>query len=353
MPDHAAPTRPDPTLAGPQVTTQAATLAATLVKTQAGPPDAEPAAQQALRRALIAQALRAAPAEGSHATAVPALQVIRADRTGQRLPAVYEPGLVLVLQGRKQATLGQQLLRYDPLHCLLASVTMLPLAQITEATPDQPYLCLRLRLAPQELAALLLESGPALAAAAPPAAVLATGLAPGLQLAPVDGALLDAMARLMALLDTPQHLPVLAPLALREIFYRVLTGPLGPQLRALVVADSRAERIARAIALLRQRFAEPVRVDELAAAAAMSASSLHQHFKQVTALSPLQYQKQLRLHQARQLMLGQGLDAASAAHQVGYESASQFSREYRRLFGAPPGAEADRLRGAVVSTVAG
>jgi AraC-like DNA-binding protein len=193
----------------------------------------------------------------------------------------------------------------------------------------------RLNVDMRELASLLLDSSPA----APP------GLSRGLQLARSTPELLDAVARLLRLLRAPADAPVLAPLAIREIFYRVLTGELGPRLRALAVADSQAQRIARAIDLLKRRFAEPLRIDEVADAAHMSASSLHLHFKQVTSMSPLQFQKRLRLHRARQLMLADGLDASTAAHRVGYESPSQFSREYRRLFGAPPRAEIRQTAG--------
>ncbi len=312
------------------------------------PPGADDDAHQPLLAEAVQLALRHAPADGHHATAVPALQLIRASAPALPLPTVYEPGLVVVLQGRKQALLGTQVLRYDPLHCLLVSVKMLPAGQITEASPAAPYLCLRLNLDTQALAALLLAPGPAAAAdvAVDVAADAAPATACGLNVARVSLPLLEAVLRLLRLLDTPEHLPVLAPLALREILYRVLTGELGAALRRLARAESHGQRIARAIGLLERRYAEPVRIDELAAAAHMSPSSLHQHFKQVTALSPLQYQKQLRLHQARRLMLAEGLDATSAAHRVGYESASQFSREYRRLFGAPPRADIAQLSAA-------
>jgi AraC-like DNA-binding protein len=294
---------------------------------------------EALRQDALAMALRHAPSDGLHEGRVPGLQLIRASMPAQPLPAVYEPGLVLVLQGRKQARLGEEVLHYDPLHCLLVAMTMLPVGQITEASVAQPYLCLRLQTQPTDLAALLLQAGhtagPAEPEGGPPRA---------LNLAPVSAPLLDAAVRLLRLLDAPQDVPVLAPLLQRELFYRVLTGPLGPRLRALAQADSQTRRIARAIELLRQRYDQPLRVDELAAAAHMSASTLHLHFKQLTALSPLQYQKHLRLHQARRLMLAEGCDAAHAAAQVGYESPSQFSREYRRLFGSPPRADVSRLK---------
>ncbi|TMG96906.1 MAG: AraC family transcriptional regulator [Betaproteobacteria bacterium] len=286
-----------------------------------------------------------APGDGLHETAIRPLQLIRASAPAQRLPAVYEPGVCVVVQGRKHAMLGSDLLVYDPLHYLVISVTMLPQGQIIEASPDKPYLCVRLNVDPRELSSLLLEAGPA-----EPAAVADSGR--GLRVARVSEPLLDAVLRLLRLLRTPQDAPVLAPLAVREIYYRVLTGELGSRLRALAVADSQLHRISRAIDLLKRRYAEPLRIDEVAEAAHMSASSLHHHFKQVTSMSPLQYQKQLRLHQARRLMLGDGLDAAAAGHRVGYESPSQFSREYRRLFGAPPRAEIEQVRSVVQGVVA-
>lgn len=283
-----------------------------------------------------------APGDGLHDTAIPALQLIRASAPAHRLPAVYEPGVVVVIQGRKQATLGSEVLVYDPLNYLVISVTMLPQGQIIEATPDEPYLCVRVNIDPREVASLMLEAGRAQAVSAPASANADMGR--GLNVARVSEPLLDAVLRLLRLLRTPHDAAVLAPLAVREIYYRVLTGELGPQLHALAVADGHAQRIVRAIDLLKRRYAEPVRIEEVAEAVHMSPSSLHQHFKQVTSMSPLQYQKHLRLHRARQLMLTDGLDAASAGHQVGYESPSQFSREYRRLFGAPPKAEIQVLR---------
>jgi AraC-like DNA-binding protein len=279
-----------------------------------------------------------APHDGLHNTAIGPLQLIRVSAPAQRLPAVYEPGLCVVVQGRKHARLGSELLVYDALNYLVISVTMLPQAHVVEASADKPYLCVRLNVDPRELGSLLLEAAPD--AGAPDAG------SRGLRVSRVSAPLLDAVLRLVRLLRTPRDAPVLAPLAVREIYYRVLTGELGPRLRALALADSHAQRIARAIDLLKRRYAEAVRIEEVAEAAHMSASSLHHHFKQVTSMSPLQYQKHLRLHQARRLMLTDGLDAAAAGHRVGYESPSQFSREYRRLFGAPPRAEVQLLRSA-------
>jgi AraC-like DNA-binding protein len=294
-------------------------------------------AADARQAELIDLVARFAPADGLHNTAIGPLQLIRASAPAQRLPSVYDPGLCVVVQGRKQAVLAGEVFRYDPLHCLIISVTLPTVGQILEATPDKPYLCVRLNIDPREIGALMLETG-----AAP--ATVANGLERGLRVSRVSDALLDAVLRLLRLLRTPQDLPVLAPLALREIHYRVLTGDLGPRLRELALADSHSQRIARAVELLKRRYDQPVRIEEVADAAHMSPSSLHHHFKQVTAMSPLQFQKQLRLHQARRLMLTEGIDAAAAGHRVGYESPSQFSREYRRLFGAPPRAEVEQVR---------
>lgn len=287
-----------------------------------------------LRERAIALALARAPDDGLHETPLPGLRLIRASAPALPVPAIYEPGLVLVLQGRKQARQGDRVVQYDAMQCLLVPVTALPRGQVVEASPDKPYLCLRLSCETQALAELLLDADRPSAA---------EGDA-GLQVAPVTAPLLEAALRLLRLLDTPADLKTLAPLVQREILYRVLTGPLGPRLRALAQGDGMARRLNRVIEQLTRRFAEPLSIDELASLAHMSPSTLHLRFKQLTALSPLQFQKTLRLQHARRLMLSDGLDAASAAHRVGYESPSQFSREYRRLFGAPPRADLAQMR---------
>jgi AraC-like DNA-binding protein len=299
--------------------------------------DRERAARQAELVRLVA---RFADDDGLHETAVPRLRLIRASVPTQRLPSIYDPGVCVVVQGRKLAHLAGETLEYDPLNYLVISVTMPVVAQIIEASVDRPYLCVRLDVDPVELGALVLE------AATPVAPTV--GDERGLRLARVTEPLLDAVLRLLRLLQQPDHAPVLAPLALREIFYRVLVGELGPRLRELMTADSHAQRIARAIDVLKRRYSEPLRIDELAESVHMSASSLHHHFKAVTTLSPLQFQKQLRLHEARRLMLSEGLEATTAGHRVGYESPSQFSREYRRAFGAPPRQEIAAVRSAVM-----
>jgi len=281
---------------------------------------------------------RNAATDGVHPTPVPGLSLVRASAPSQPLPAVYHPSLCLVVQGRKRALLGDAAYVYDPLHYLVVSMTLPMTGQVIEASAAKPYLCLRVDVDPALVNELLRQLGPA----APPRADDPRALF----LARTSGPLLDAVLRLVRLLDTPGEAAVLAPLALREIHYRVLVGELGQRLRGLCETDAPAQRVARAIELLKARYAEPLRVGELAAAAHMSPSSLHQRFKAATALSPLQFQKQLRLQEARRLMLVDGLEAATASRRVGYESPSQFSREYRRLFGAPPRREVVAMRGA-------
>ena len=276
--------------------------------------------------------------DGVHATAIPALSLIRASEPSQPLPTVYHASLCVVVQGRKRALLGDETYFYDALNYLVVSMTLPMAGQILEASPEQPYLCLRIDIDPALVGELLIQAGPEAAASQEDARAL--------YVARSSAPFLDAVLRLVRLLDAPEEAPVLAPLALREIHYRVLTGELGQRLRRLCEADGPSRRIARAIELLKTRYAEPLRIEELAAAAHMSPSSLHQRFKAATAMTPLQFQKQLRLQEARRLMLTDGLEAASAGHRVGYESPSQFSREYRRLFGAPPRREVEAIRAA-------
>jgi AraC-like DNA-binding protein len=240
---------------------------------------------------------------------------------------VVDPSLCIVAQGAKEVFLAGEVYRYDPAHSLLVSVDLPISARVVEASPTRPCLAVRISLNPSVVGELLADC---------PDDLPRGPLARGLDVRPVEPQLLDAVARLVALLDSPQTLGPLAPLVLREITYRVLIGPQGARLRQIAAAGAPAQQIARAIRWLRDHYADPLRGESLARQARMSLSGFHQHFKAVTGLSPLQYQKRLRLQEARRLMRDEGLDAASAAVRVGYESPSQFSREYRRMFGAPP-----------------
>ena len=287
---------------------------------------------------LAERIARLTPSDGVHGTAFAPLSVVRISQPTECMPAVYEPRLVIVAQGCKTATLAGQTYHYNPLNYLVVSVTLPVSGQVIEATPEEPYLCVRLDIDPDDVASLLVDAGQS-------PAPLPAAMDPGLYAARVNAPLMDAVLRLMRLLDTPDDLAVLGPMTRREILYRVLNGELGHRLRALAMTDTRSSRIARAVSKLREDYLEPLSIDELARTVHMSTSSFHHQFKAVTTMSPLQFQKHLRLHEARRLMMSGGMEALSAARHVGYESPSQFSREYKRLFGAPPRSEVGRSRG--------
>jgi len=275
--------------------------------------------------------------DGVHPTAIAPLTLYRISAPSEPVQVLYEPALCLIAQGSKRVMLADEIYHYDPAQFLLVSVD-LPLAgQVVEATPDSPYLGLRIDIDPGVVVELLL---------ADPGLADATRLAPerGLAVSPVDAPLLEAVVRLLRLLKCPQEIAVLAPGIVREITYRLLRGEQGARLRQITTEGGHTQRIARAIHWIKQNYDQPFRIDALAREAHMSPSGLHHHFKAVTAMSPLQYQKLLRLQEARRLMLSEDLDAAAAGYRVGYESPSQFSREYRRLFGAPPQRDMASLR---------
>jgi len=290
---------------------------------------------------LSARVARLTPFDGSHQSALPSLALTRGSMPTICMPTVYQPCLVIVVQGRKRAVLNDEVFHYDALNYLVVGVTLPALGQVLEATPEQPYLSLRLNLDLEEIARLVLQLGNRRPSS--PSAER------GLFVARLDEPLLDAVLRLVKLLDTPEDIDVLAPVVQREIYYRMLRGELGSRLVDLAQGEGGNHRIVRAIEWLKQNYAAPLRVEALAEAVHMSPSALHHRFKALTAMSPLQYQKHLRLHEARRLMFAGGIECASAGHRVGYESASQFSREYRRLFGASPRAEILRLREAGIS----
>jgi AraC-like DNA-binding protein len=288
---------------------------------------------------LAAAIDRFAPRDGGAETAVPGLGLARTEAPNELVHTLYRPALCLVAQGGKDVLLGDERFAYRPSHYLVVSLDLPLTSHVVIASPDAPYLSLRLDIDAGELSALLLAT----AGGARPRPV-ATGR--GLFLAESEPGLLDAAARLVELLASPGDIAVLAPLIVREMLYRVLRGPDGWRLAQIGVGDGHAQRIARAIGWLKDHFAEPLRIDDIARRVHMSPSSFHEHFKAVTSMSPLQYQKLLRLQEARRLLLSRDIDAATAGHEVGYESPSQFSREYRRLFGAPPGRDLKALRAA-------
>ena len=286
--------------------------------------------------AMSALMTRFATGDGTWATAIPRLSFIRYSTPHQPMPAHYPPCFCLITQGSKSIAFGDDRLVYDAARFVVAAVDLPVTGVVLEATPKKPYLCVMLEIDTQELASLLIDlETPARADAAPRR---------GLFLGEATAPFVDAVWRLMRLLDTPGDIRALAPLAEREVLYRLLQSNADGRLRDVVAGNGPARRIAQSIAWLRTHYDEPLRVDRLAEAAHMSPSSFHAHFKRVTAMSPLQYQKLLRLQEARRLLMADAVDAATAGHRVGYQSPSQFSREYRRAFGTSPGADYRQLR---------
>lgn len=259
--------------------------------------------------------------------------------TGPRY-GVTEPSFCVIAQGTKEVLLGTERYRYDASHYLLVSAELPVTGHVVAASKDRPYLAVRLVLDPAIVTEVLIEAG-----------LHASGndAIKAMAVSRLDGNLLDAVVRIVRLLDSPGDYGVLAPLIAREIIYRLCLGEQGGRLRQIAVSGGRAHRIAKAIGLLRTNHNKPLRMTSLARQLGMSVSGLHHHFKAATGMSPLQFQKQFRLQEARRLLLAGDVDAATAGYRVGYDDASHFSREYRRLFGEPPLRDAERLRGSAAS----
>lgn len=274
--------------------------------------------------------------DGDHVTAIPELTFHRRNAITQPLHCIYGVGLGVVLQGAKQVTLGEEVVDYQEGQSMLTTIDLPVLAHVTRASMREPFLGLMLTLDVRSIMQIASEMELPLPEK--------TSSCQPVTIEKLDSALADALIRLVNLLDEPALVTKLAPLIQQEITIRLLTGSHGPQLRHLVTAGAPGQRIAKAVSWLKQNFTDPLHVDELAERARMSPSTFRQHFRAITGMSPLQFQKQLRLQEARQLMLNQNLDASHAGGLVGYESASQFNREYSRLFGAPPQRDVKRMR---------
>lgn len=291
----------------------------------------------ATHRAALAALIdrHAGRTDGIHPTAIAGMTCLRLSETLARLPNVLTPSLCVIAQGSKRVYLEDEVYAYRPSQYLAVSVDLTVIGEVTEGSEAQPYLCLQIELDPLLLAELLLEC---------PVADARKAVTPrGIFVGELDETLGDCVLRLARLLDTPQDISLVAPLVKREIHYRLLTGPHGRAIAQIGRAGSHTQRIALAIQTLKRDYDKPIGIDALASELGMSVSSFHAHFKAVTALSPLQYQKRLRLMEARNIMLAEHRDAVSTAYRVGYESPSQFSREYARLFGNPPGRDIQRL----------
>ena len=293
---------------------------------------------QANREELVERIARARREDGT-TQPLPGLYLSRSSVPLKPLHSVLKPSVCVIAQGSKEVLLGDSRFRYDPSHYLLATVEVPRVSQVLEASKEQPYLALHLELAPTLVSEVMVEAGYSTHTSPPDRADVRA-----ITVSPLDGHLLDAFVRLARLLDAPTDAQVLLPLIAREIIYRLLRGEQGGRLRHLALEGGYTSLISQAVAELRKEFDRPLRIESIARDLGMSVSGFHHHFKVVTGLSPLQFQKQLRLQEARRLMLSEDLDAARAAYRVGYRDASHFNREYKSLFGVPPMRDVQRLR---------
>jgi AraC-like DNA-binding protein len=273
---------------------------------------------------------------GIHSTAIAQLELMRESTAPTALRAVYEPTLCIILQGKKETLLGKETYHYGAAQYIVVTVDLPLSGNIVEATPNKPYLCFKLNLDAAGLWHIIdqIQRSP----------VQKESSVRGLFVSDANAPLIECATRLTQLLDTPEDIPFLAPMMIREVYYRLLMGDQSEAVWQIATSGSYMQRIAEVIKQIKAEFTKPLRVDDLAKQASMSSASFHRHFKAVTSMSPLQYQKQLRLLEARRLMLAEDTDATRAAYQVGYESPSQFSREYSRMFGTPPKKDVERLR---------
>jgi AraC-like DNA-binding protein len=276
--------------------------------------------------------------DGLFPTPLPSLYIMRSSTETLPRHMVYKPSLCFIVQGAKQIMLGEDVMRYEEQQSLVVSIELPGIGRVVKASRDEPYIGITLELDVAVLRDVVKQM--------PKRPKPASRNRLGIFVQDADDQLTDCMVRLMRLLKTPKAISVLYPAIMQEICFWLLNGEYGGDICKLTLPDSHTQRIADAIFILREDFAKPIRVNELAAAANMSPSSFHEHFKLITSMSPLQYQKHLRLIEARRLLVGEAASVAEAAHLVGYESASQFSREYTRMFGAPPRRDAIELRSA-------
>ncbi|MFC0561476.1 AraC family transcriptional regulator [Halalkalibacter alkalisediminis] len=270
-------------------------------------------------------------------TTIPSLFFINESNVTEPLHGVYKPSFCVIVQGEKEVFLAQQRYTYGPGDYLVASVNLPVTGQVIKACSEAPYLALKLEFTPSQILEVLSASD----IQEEPRKLSKRAMF----VSKIETSLLDAVVRLVSLLDNPKDIPVLAPIFTKEILYRVLQGPHGDALKQMAIEGSNAYRIRDMIEQITANYTRPFRIEELAEKANMSVASLHRHFKDITAMTPIQFQKQLRLQEARRLLLTEPTDAADVAFRVGYESPSQFSREYSRMFGFPPREDINRLRG--------
>ncbi|WP_334074584.1 MULTISPECIES: AraC family transcriptional regulator [Paenibacillus] len=284
---------------------------------------------------------RHASVTGTHPTAVPSLTLMQATQSSEPLESVYKPSICVVAQGAKTAALADEIYRYDPSFYLVTSVELPIVGRIVDASPEIPYLSLKLGFDADVIWDIVKEMNEPFTCSPE---------ARGITVNQTSPALLEALVRLLQLLDTPKDIAIIAPLITREILYRVLQSEQGDIIRQFAVIGSHAYNIAQAIQVINRQYNRPLMVEQLAKSVNMSTSAFHKHFKRVTAMSPLQYQKTVRLQEARRLMLTESIQASDAAFRVGYESPSQFSREYARMYGRPPMLDIQELRGTITTS---
>lgn len=292
-------------------------------------------AMQAGLEQLAAKTMGHIPEPGRYATSIEGLVLTRWNDTSQTDTCFYVPAIGVILQGRKESVIGSEKFAYGAMDCLVNGVDMPSTNRIVEATPEKPLLAVSLNI-DKALAAEVAAEMPAVSGSAIHHF--------GVSIARVTPDVLDAFSRLVDLLDKPDQAALMAPLLIREIIARILVGPQGAALRMIYTLGSRGNRIAEAISWLRKNYAQPLQVDALAGRIGMATSTFHRQFKMVTSMSPLQFQKSLRLYEAQRLMLTEDMDANNAGHSVGYDSIQQFNREYKRMFGEPPHRDIKRLR---------
>jgi len=285
---------------------------------------------------MVALLRALAPQEGYNLTPLPDVRILRSDRPLARTPVLYDPGIVIVCQGRKRGYFGGQIYVYDEQHYLAVSVPV-PFAMETEATPEHPLLAIYMHLDFRLAAELMLQ----LDRLGPP---MPQDIPQSMMSSPMDGPMRAAVLRFLETMNEPLDAAILGAARVRELYFRVLTGPQGDVLRSALAMQGQFGRIGKALRRIHATYAQPLDLAQLAGEAGMSVPTFHTHFKAITQTSPMQYVKSTRLHQARLLMVRQGMTAAAASHAVGYESPSQFNREFKRLFGLPPAEETRRMR---------
>jgi AraC-like DNA-binding protein len=308
--------------------------------------------EQCQREELVERMIRAIPEDGV-AEPLKGLCLTRSSTTAEPIYGVSEPSFCVIAQGSKEIYLGEKRYQYDAYNYLLFTMELPVVGHVLEASQEKPYLGIRLHLDPALVGALLVELGQLAPQLSPRSqreqGEEKSGDAKALTVSPLNATLLDAVVRLIRLLDSPTEARLLLPLITREIIYRLLVGQQGDRLRRMTVLGGHTHQVAQAVEKICREFNRPLSIEELARQVGMSVSGFHHHFKEVTAMSPLQFQKQLRLQEARRLMLGEHLDAATAGSRVGYENAAYFNRDYKGFFGDPPMRDVERLRKVTVA----